>query len=463
MTTETAWTQTSWRARPIRQAPAYPDQAALEAVETRLRAYPPLVFAGEARRLKASLGLAAEGRAFVLLGGDCAESYAEFTANILRDTFRILLQMSVVLTFGASLPVVKMGRMAGQYAKPRSSDTEAHDGVTLPSYRGDIINGPEFTAGARIPDPARMELGYFQSAAKLNLLRAFASGGYADLHEVHRWNLGFVERSPLAERYRDLSARIDETLAFMAACGMTSSTTRDLRETDFYVAHEALLLPYEQALARIDSTTGDWYGCSAHFLWIGDRTRQLDGAHVEFLRGLHNPIGMKVGPSQEPDDLLRLIDRLNPANDPGRLTLIARMGADKIGSKLPPLVRAVEREGHKVVWVTDPMHGNTISTAANLKTRSFDAILSEVRSFFDIHAAEGSWAGGVHVEMTGQDVTECVGGAHRLTEADLGTRYETFCDPRLNAEQSLELAFLVAAELKRRREGGRDATALAAQ
>ncbi len=455
------WTQTSWRARPIRQAPAYPDPAALAAVEARLRAYPPLVFAGEARRLKAGLAQAADGRAFVLLGGDCAESYAEFTANILRDSFRVLLQMAVVLTFGASVPVVKMGRMAGQYAKPRSSDTETRDGQTLPSYRGDIINGPDFTAAARVPDPARMETGYFQAAAKLNLLRAFASGGYADLHEVHRWNLGFVERSPLADRYRDLSARIDETLAFMAACGMTSATTRDLRETDFYVAHEALLLPYEQALARVDSTTGDWYGCSAHFLWIGDRTRQLDGAHVEFLRGLANPLGMKVGPTQEADDLLRLIERLNPANEPGRLTLIARMGADKIAAKLPPLVRAVEREGHKVVWITDPMHGNTVTAAGNLKTRSFDAILSEVRGFFDIHAAEGSWAGGVHVEMTGQDVTECIGGAHRLTEADLGTRYETFCDPRLNAEQSLELAFLVAAELKRRREGV--APALAAQ
>ncbi len=463
MTTDTAWSPATWRLRPIRQAPTYPDQAALEAVESRLRAYPPLVFAGEARRLRANLGLAAEGRAFVLLGGDCAESYGEFTANILRDTFRVLLQMSVVLTFGASLPVVKMGRMAGQYAKPRSSDTETQGGITLPSYRGDIINGPDFTTAARTPDPARMELGYFQAAAKLNLLRAFASGGYADLHEVHRWNLGFVERSPLADRYRDLSARIDETLSFMAACGMTSATTRDLRETDFYVAHEALLLGFEEALTRVDSTTGDWYGCSAHFLWIGDRTRQLDGAHVEFLRGVNNPIGMKVGPSQEADDLLRLIDRLNPANEPGRLTLIARMGAEKIAARLPPLLRAVEREGRKVVWITDPMHGNTISTANNFKTRSFDAILSEVRSFFDIHAAEGSWAGGVHVEMTGQDVTECVGGAHRLTEADLGTRYETFCDPRLNAEQSLELAFLVAAELKRRREGGREAAARAAQ
>jgi 3-deoxy-7-phosphoheptulonate synthase len=452
MTPTTPWTPESWRNRPIRQAPTYPDPTALDAVEHRLRRYPPLVFAGEARRLKAVLANAAEGKSLVLLGGDCAESYADFTANVLRDTFRVLLQMAVVLTFGASLPVVKMGRMAGQYAKPRSSDTESQGGVTLPSYRGDIINGPDFTADARTPDPARMELGYFQAASKLNLLRAFASGGYADLHEVHRWNLGFVERSPLAERYRDLAHRIDETLSFMTACGMTSQTTRDMRETDFYVAHEALLLPYEQALTRVDSTSGDWYGCSAHFLWIGDRTRQADGAHVEFLRGLKNPIGMKAGPSLEPDDLLRILDILNPANEPGRITLISRMGADKVATRLPPLIRAVERAGRKVVWICDPMHGNTVSTATNLKTRSFDAILSEVRSFFDIHAAEGTWAGGVHVEMTGQDVTECIGGAHRLTEADLSERYETFCDPRLNAEQSLELAFLVAEELKQRRQ-----------
>ena len=462
-TTPSRWAINSWRQRPVRQAPTYPDQAALEAMEKKLRRYPPLVFAGEARRLKAALGTAAEGRAFVLLGGDCAESFQDFTADILRDAFRVLLQMSVVLTFGASLPVVKMGRMAGQYAKPRSSDMETQDGVSLPSYRGDIINGPDFTPDARIPEPARMELAYFQSASKLNLLRAFASGGYADLHEVHRWNLGFVERSPLAERYRDLAHRIDETLSFMAACGMTSQTTRDMRETDFYVAHEALLLPYEQALTRVDSTTGDWYGCSAHFLWIGDRTRQADGAHVEFLRGVNNPIGMKVGPTQEADDLLRIIDTLNPRNEAGRLTLISRMGADKIEAKLPPLLRAVERAGRKVAWICDPMHGNTISTAANLKTRNFDAILSEVRSFFDVHAAEGSWAGGVHVEMTGQNVTECTGGARRLTEANLSERYETNCDPRLNAEQSLELAFLVAEELKQRRNSTVPLPAVAAQ
>jgi 3-deoxy-7-phosphoheptulonate synthase len=446
-----SWNPNSWRDCPIRQVPTYPDATRLEAMEARLGKYPPLVFAGEARRLKAHLALAAEGKAFVLQGGDCAESFSDFTANVIRDTFRVLLQMAVVLTFGASLPVVKMGRMAGQFAKPRSSDTETQGDVTLPSYRGDIVNGPEFTPESRTPDPARMEFGYFQSASTLNLLRAFSSGGYADLHEVHRWNLDFVDRSPLAERYRDLSSRIDETLSFMAACGMTSATTRDLRETDFYISHEALLLPYEQALARVDSTTGDWYGCSAHFLWIGDRTRQVEGAHVEFLRGLQNPLGMKVGPSQEPDDLVKLLDILNPRNEAGRITLISRMGADKVAARLPPLVRAVERAGHKVVWLCDPMHGNTISTSSKMKTRNFDSILQEVRGFFDIHAAEGSWAGGVHVEMTGQDVTECIGGAHRLSEADLSVRYETFCDPRLNAEQSLELAFLVAEELKRRR------------
>ena len=457
-----SWTPDSWRACPIRQVPAYPDQAKLEEMERKIGKYPPLVFAGEARRLKAQLALASEGKAFVLQGGDCAESFSEFTANSFRDTFRVLLQMAVVLTFGAALPVVKMGRMAGQFAKPRSSDNETQGDVTLPSYRGDIVNGPEFTAEARIPDPARMEFGYFQSASTLNLLRAFASGGYADLHEVHRWNLEFVERSPLAERYRDLAGRIDETLNFMAACGMTSATTRDMRETDFYISHEALLLPYEQALTRVDSTTGEWYGCSAHFLWIGDRTRQAEGAHVEFLRGVKNPLGMKVGPTQEPDDLLRILDVLNPENEAGRITLISRMGADKVGARLPALVRAVERAGRKVVWLCDPMHGNTISTINKLKTRNFDSILQEVRGFFDVHAAEGSWAGGVHVEMTGQNVTECTGGAHRLSEADLSERYETFCDPRLNAEQSLELAFLVARELKERRAPA-GAMAVAAQ
>jgi 3-deoxy-7-phosphoheptulonate synthase len=457
------WSPDSWRSRPIRQVPAYPDPQKLAAMEAKLRSYPPLVFAGEARRLRAALAQVAEGRAFVLQGGDCAESFSDFTANIIRDTFRVLLQMAVVLTFGASVPVVKMGRMAGQYAKPRSSDTETIGEETLPTYRGDIINGPDFTTEARVPDPARMELGYFQSAGTLNLLRAFATGGYADLHEVHRWNLGFVARSPMVERYRDLAARIDETLGFMAACGMTSQSTPQIRETDFFTSHEALLLPYEQALTRVDSTSGDWYACSAHFLWIGDRTRQPDGAHVEFLRGVKNPLGLKVGPTTGIDDLLRLIDALDPQNEPGRLTLISRMGAEKVERLLPPLLRAVRREGRRVVWLCDPMHGNTISTAAKLKTRSFDAILSEVRGFFDVHAAENSWAGGVHVEMTGRNVTECVGGAHRLTEADLSQSYETFCDPRLNAEQSLELAFLVAEELKARRQPARELPAVAAQ
>jgi 3-deoxy-7-phosphoheptulonate synthase len=456
------WAPESWRHRPIHQAPAYPDEAALQAAEARLKSYPPLVFAGEARRLKAALAMAADGRAFVLQGGDCAESFSDFNANSVRDTFRVLLQMAVVLTFGATVPVVKIGRMAGQFAKPRSSDTETIGGVALPSYRGDIINAPAFEPAARVPDPTRMETAYFQSAGRMNLLRAFASGGYADLHQVHRWNLDFVARSPLAARYQDLATRIDETLGFMAACGIGSGNTAQIRETEFYTSHECLLLPYEQALTRVDSTSGDWYGCSANFLWIGDRTRQIDGAHVEFLRGVKNPIGIKVGPTTPADDLLRLIDILHPEDEPGRLTLISRMGVEKVHTHLTPLVRAVKRQGRKVVWLCDPMHGNTINTAQKIKTRNFDSILAEVRGFFDVFAEEGVRPGGVHVEMTGQPVTECVGGAHSLTEADLTERYETFCDPRLNAEQSLELAFLVAAELKTRRLAAA-APAMAAQ
>jgi 3-deoxy-7-phosphoheptulonate synthase len=450
------WTPASWRGCPIRQAPTYPDQAAAEAVEARLRRYPPLVFAGEARRLKQQLALASDGRAFVLQGGACAESFGEFTADVIRDTFRVLLQMAVVLTFGAKVPVVKLGRMAGQFAKPRSSDMETVGGQSLPCYRGDIINGPDFIAASRVADPVRMETGYFQSAGTLNLLRAFASGGYANLHQVHRWNLGFVARSPLAERYQDLAQRIDETLGFMAACGMTPNAPQ-INETEFYTSHEALLLPYEQALTRVDSTTGEWYGCSAHFLWIGDRTRQVDGAHVEFLRGVRNPIGIKVGPSSTADDLQRLLEVLNPEDEPGRITLISRMGTDGVRRHLPPLLRAVRQAGRRVTWLSDPMHGNTISTASKVKTRSFDAILAELQGFFDVFQGEGARPGGVHIEMTGQDVTECVGGAHQLTEADLGNRYETFCDPRLNAEQSLEMAFLIAGELtKRRRVSGAD-------
>ena len=458
--TARGWSPDSWRNMPIRQVPEYPDQAALAAMEGKIARFPPLVFAGEARRLKAGLARAGDGQAFVLQGGDCAESFGDFTANVIRDTFRVLLQMAVVLTFGGALPVVKLGRMAGQFAKPRSSDSETRDGVTLPSYRGDIINGPDFDPASRIPDPARMEFAYMQSAGTLNLLRAFATGGYADLHEVHRWNLGFVERSPLADRYADLATRIDQTLSFMQACGM--SDLPQVRETDFYTSHESLLLPYEQAMTRVDSTSGDWYACSAHFLWIGDRTRQPEGAHVEFLRGVKNPIGMKVGPSMDADELVRLTEILNPSNEKGRLTLISRMGADKVEAKLAPLVRAVTRAGRNVVWLCDPMHGNT-TTVAGYKTRPFDSIISEVRGFFDVHEAESSFAGGVHVEMTGSNVTECLGGAHKLSETDLAANYATSCDPRLNAEQSLELAFLIAEELKARRVAGLTAPAQAAQ
>jgi 3-deoxy-7-phosphoheptulonate synthase len=436
---------------PIRQVPDYPDQARLRAMEEKVARFPPLVFAGEADRLKAKLAQAGDGSAFVLQGGDCAESFAEFHANTIRDTFRVLLQMAVVLTFGAALPVVKLGRMAGQFAKPRSSDTETIDGITLPSYRGDIINGPEFTAEARLPDPGRMEFAYLQSASTLNLLRAFAGGGYADLHQVHRWNLDFAARSPLAGRYEDLSQRIDETLRFMGACGM--SDLPQVRETDFYTSHESLLLPFEEAMTRHPSThPGKWYACSAHFLWIGDRTRQPEGAHVEFMRGIANPIGMKVGPTMDADELVRLTEILNPANEKGRITLISRMGAGKVEGKLPGLLRAVKRAGRNVVWLCDPMHGNTVK-AGDYKTRAFDAILDEVKRFFDCHTAEGTVPAGVHVEMTGQNVTECLGGAHRLAEADLARNYATFCDPRLNAEQSLELAFLIAEELKARRPG----------
>ncbi len=442
------WSPDSWRSKPIHQVPTYPDPAKLTEVEETLRNFPPLVFAGEARRLKAALADVAEGKAFLLQGGDCAESFGEFHANTIRDTFRVLLQMAVVLTYGAAMPVVKVGRMAGQFAKPRSSDTETIDGVTLPSYRGDNVNGSEFTAEARVPDPQRMIRAYNQSAATLNLLRAFAQGGYADLHKVHQWTLGCVAGTLQAARYQDLCNRLDETLAFMEACGMTSETTPQLRETDFFTSHEALLLPYEQALTRIDSTSGDWYDCSAHMLWIGERTRQLDAAHVEFLRGVKNPLGFKAGPGVSADELLGLIERLNPDNEPGRITIITRMGASQVEAKLPGLLRAVRREGRSVVWSCDPMHANTIKAASGYKTRLFDDILAEVRAFFAVHKAEGSHAGGVHFEMTGQDVTECVGGMTAITEDILGDRYHTACDPRLNATQVLELAFLMAEQLK---------------
>ncbi|MBC8337467.1 MAG: 3-deoxy-7-phosphoheptulonate synthase class II [Alphaproteobacteria bacterium] len=453
------WAPDTWRGKPALQMPQYPDAERLSAVEDNLRRMPPLVFAGEARSLKRQLARVADGQAFLLQGGDCAESFAEFHPDNIRDTFRVLLQMAVVLTFGATLPVVKVGRMAGQFVKPRSDDFETQGDVTLPSYRGDMVNGIEFTEEARIPDPDRMMQGYNQSASTLNLIRAFAQGGYADLQKVHQWNLGFVQDSPLGERYRDLANRLDETLGFMAACGITAETTPQIRETDFFTAHESLLLPYEQAMTRVDSTTGDWYDTSAHFLWIGDRTRQPDGAHVEFLRGIANPIGIKAGPTTDTDDLLTLIDTLNPDNEAGRLTVITRMGADSVESLLPPLVRTIEREGKKVIWVCDPMHANTEKSANGYKTRPVDRILAEVQGFFAVHAAEGTHAGGVHFEMTGQDVTECTGGAQAITEANLSARYHTHCDPRLNAKQALELAFLLAEILK----DGRDSKPSLAQ
>ena len=456
------WTLDGWRAKAALQAPDYPDAERLLAVEEQLKNYPPLVFAGEARRLKASIADVVAGKAFLLQGGDCAESFAEFHPNNIRDTFRVLLQMAVVLTFGAALPVVKVGRMAGQFAKPRSEPTETLDGVELPSYRGDMVNGMAFTPEERIPDPQRLIHAYNQSASTLNLLRAFAQGGFADLHKVHQWNLGFVENSPLGERYQDLAKRLDETLAFMAACGLTSETTPQISETDFFTNHEALLLPYEQAMTRIDSTTGEWYDTSAHLLWIGDRTRQPDGAHVEFLRGVKNPVAFKCGPSLKTDELLRLIDILNPANEAGRLTLIARIGSDKVTEALPAMIRAVEREGKKVAWSCDPMHANTVKSDNGYKTRHFDKILNEVRGFFEVHRAEGTYAGGIHIEMTGQNVTECVGGAKAITEANLSDRYHTHCDPRLNAEQALELAFLVAQMLKEGRSLETAAPAVAA-
>ena len=444
------WTPQTWRNLPIRQMPAYPDPTALERAESDLRASPPLIFAGEARALKTALAKVALGESFLLQGGDCAESFGEFHANNVRDTVKVLLQMAVVLSYAGAMPVVKLARMAGQFAKPRSFDTETIKGVRLPSYRGDIVNGDAFTTEARIPDPSRIAKAYNQSAITLNLLRAFAQGGFADLRLVQQWNQDFVATSAQGERYTALSRRIGESLAFMAACGINSPA---MHTVDLYTSHEALLLPYEEALTRKDSLTGDWYGCSAHLLWIGDRTRQPDHAHVEFLRGVGNPIAMKCGPSLQPDELLRLLDILSPANEPGRMTLICRMGESTLGQKLPALIRAVQREGKIVGWCSDPMHGNTISTPSGRKTRPFSRILAEIRAFFAIHQAEGTHPGGIHVEMTGKDVTECTGGAEGIDDAGLEARYHTLCDPRLNGSQALELAFLVADMMRETRRG----------
>ena len=450
------WQPNSWRDHPIKQVPDYPDAEKLAGVEAKLAAMPPLVFAGEAQSLKRQLGEVAEGRAFLLQGGDCAESFAEFSANNIRDSFKVILQMAVVLTFGASMPVVKVGRVAGQFAKPRSSPMEAVDGIELPSYRGDMINAMPFTEKDRVPDPKRLLRVYEQSAATLNLLRAFAQGGLADLTKVHSWVTEFLSGTPQADRFQELAGRIEESLNFMRACGITPETARPLAETDFYTSHESLLLNYEEALTRRDTITDekDWYATSAHMIWIGDRTRQPDGAHVEYMRGIANPIGLKCGPSLDPDELVRLIETLNPDNVPGRLTLIARMGADKVRAGLPPLLKAVKASGAKVVWCCDPMHGNTIKASSGYKTRRVNDVMAEVKGFFDAHDEIGTYPGGVHFEMTGQNVTECVGGVVDVTEARLGDRYHTHCDPRLNGAQALELAFLIADLLKQRRDVG---------
>ncbi len=443
------WTKADWRKKPRVQMPDYKNIKILKDVENQLEKYPPLVFAGEARKLKQQLGKVANGQGFLLQGGDCAESFAEFSADNIRDTFRVMLQMAVVLTYGAKCPVVRVGRMAGQFAKPRSADTEIIDGVELPSYRGDIINDITFTDEARKPNPKRMLQAYAQAASSLNLLRAFSTGGYADIHQVHSWTLGFSDGAG-AEKYSAVANRISDALDFITAAGLTTENSHALGSVDFYTSHEALLLEYEEALCRIDSTTGLPVAGSGHLIWIGDRTRQPDGAHVEFCKGVQNPIGLKCGPSITTDELLKLIQTLNPENEPGRLTLIARFGAGSVGDHLPALIKAVQSEGSKVVWSCDPMHGNTIKSSSGYKTRPFDSVLREVREFFAIHNAEGSHPGGVHFEMTGQDVTECTGGLRAISDENLSDRYHTACDPRLNASQALELAFLVAEEISQR-------------
>jgi 3-deoxy-7-phosphoheptulonate synthase len=443
------WSPQSWRARDAAQQPDWPDAGQLDAVLKELAGYPPLVFAGEARALTSALGGVADGRAFLLQAGDCAESFEAFSADSIRERLKVILQMAVVLTYSAGVPTVKVGRIAGQYAKPRSSGTETVDGVELPSFRGHLVNDIEFTAAARTPVPERLLQAYHQSASTLNLLRAFTTGGFADLSRVHAWNQEFVASSPEGQRYEQLASEIERALRFMEACGLDHDTVPALHQTDVWTSHEALVLGYEEALTRQDSLTGDWYDCSAHMVWIGERTRQLDGAHVEFFRGIGNPIGCKVGPTASPDEVLELCHALNPDRVPGRLTLITRMGADSITDGLRPLLRAVRDAGHPVVWACDPMHGNTFTAPSGRKTRHFDSILAEIRGFFDAHHAEGTWPGGVHVELTGDDVTECLGGADDLLDDDLGLRYETMCDPRLNGRQSLDLAFRVAELLRK--------------
>ena len=444
----TNWKPSSWQLKKAKHLPIYSDQNKLKSVTDKLSSYPPLVFAGESRNLLKQLGEVADGKAFLLQGGDCAESFSDFNPNNIRDSFKVILQMAVVLTFGASCPVVKVGRMAGQFAKPRSQDTEIINGIELESYKGDIINGIDFNEKSRTSDPERLIQAYNQSAASLNLIRAFAQGGFANLKQIHQWNLTFTEDNKYRKKFNDMAKRIDECIAFMDACGINDKNVRQMNETEFYTSHEALLLPYEEALTRIDSTSGKWYDVSAHMLWVGDRTRQLEGSHIEFVKGIENPIGLKVGPTTDIDELLKIIEIINPDNIPGRITLICRMGADKISTFLPNIIKKVKKTDSKVVWACDPMHGNTIKASSGYKTRPLSNIISEIEQFFKIHRSEGTYPGGIHLEMTGQDVTECIGGLNEITEDDLKSRYHTFCDPRLNASQALELAFLLSDTLK---------------
>ena len=449
------WKPNSWRNYPVVQMPTYPDESKVNSVEAKLSFKPPLVFAGEVQALKKSLALAEKGNAFILQGGDCAESFSQFSANGIRDTFKVLLQMAVILTYGSSIPIIKIGRIAGQFAKPRSSDVEIIDGIELPSYRGDMINDMEFNKTARQPDPQRLIDGYEQSAATLNLIRAFAQGGMANLEKVHEWTLGFLNDTPETDKYREIANRISESLNFMKACGLTSSSVPQLRETDFFTSHEALLLNYEEALTREDTITAEkgWYATSAHLLWVGDRTRQFDHGHIEYLSGIQNPVGIKCGPSLEKDDLLRLLDKVNPNNESGKVVLICRMGSEKVNEHLPKLIKNIKANGKNVTWCCDPMHGNTIKASNGYKTRRVAEILNEVNNFFLVHKSEGTLPGGVHFEMTGSNVTECLGGANEVKESDLGSRYHTHCDPRLNGSQSLELAFLVSDLIKSFRHG----------
>ena len=451
------WKPNSWRKYPVKHVPAYESEKELNQVLTKIKSFPPLVFAGETRHLKDQLSQVVDGKAFLLQGGDCAESFAEFNPDNIRDTFKVILQMSLILTYSASLPIIKLGRIAGQFTKPRSAPTEKQGDKELPSYLGDNINGIDFTKEARRHDPKRLFKAYSQSASTLNLLRAFSNGGFADLKNVHLWNLGYIKKSPQAKKFKELEDKIADALAFMDACGINSDFNRRLKTVNFWTSHEALHLPFEETMARVDSTTGEYHTTSAHFVWIGDRTRQLDGGHVEFCKGIENPIGIKCGPTSKPEEIAKICEAINPKNEKGKITLISRFGHDQVEKFLPKLIRRIKKEGLNVIWSCDPMHGNTIKSTTGFKTRPFNKVLNEVKNVFAVHQSESSYAGGLHIEMTGQNVTECTGGAKNISEQDLSSRYHTHCDPRLNADQALELAFLISDEIKKNSNYARNA------